>query len=197
MPRRDNGQARRAVTRGAYAILVYCGGTSTEVAYLDGLRQAIRPACAVKVVGERVDPLALIRHARARVDRHAGAYDEVWCVFDVDQFERDGGRVSAAIQVARELKISLAISQPCFEFWLLLHHDQCQMPFTNCTQVAVRLRQSVPGYDKRQLRFADFIGFIDGAIKRAKSLDPTAQDHLRNPSTSMWRLVERILEHKP
>jgi len=44
-------------------------------------------------------------------------YNSVWCVFDVD----DHPRVADARQMAADNGIELAISNPCFELWLLLH----------------------------------------------------------------------------
>ena len=45
------------------------------------------------------------------------AFDEVWCVHDVD----DHPRLDEARIMARDNDISLAVSNPCFELWLLLH----------------------------------------------------------------------------
>ena len=50
----------------------------------------------------------------------------------------------------------------------------------------------VAGYDKAELDFADYAGRVSDAVKRARTIDDTGTDHLRNPSTSMWRLTEKI-----
>ncbi len=34
---------------------------------------------------------------------------------------------------------------------------------------------------------------VSNAVTRAKALDPTGSDHTKNPSSSMWRLVEKIM----
>jgi hypothetical protein len=51
----------------------------------------------------------------------------------------------------------------------------------------------VPGYDKARLVFADYARGVDDAVARAKRLDPDGVGYQRNPSTSVWRLVERII----
>ena len=50
-------------------------------------------------------------------------YDQVWCVFDIDEHPF----VPEAKQQARDNGIEVAISNPCFELWALLHfRDQWQ-----------------------------------------------------------------------
>lgn len=44
-------------------------------------------------------------------------YDHIWCVFDIDEHPF----VPEARQQARDNRIDVAVSNPCFELWLLLH----------------------------------------------------------------------------
>jgi hypothetical protein len=173
-----------------YTILVYCGGLRTEPDYLKGLRDRLRRgAVTVKVRQEGVDPSSLIRAAAAYRDRKSGTYDEVWCVVDIDQFD-----IVAAVAEAGRRKVNLAVSNPCFELWLLLHHTDCRSHCAGYDDVVRRLKRYVPAYDKARLRFTDYAGGVDDATKRAKGLDPTGTKHQRNPTTSVWRLVEKITE---
>jgi hypothetical protein len=60
---------------------------------------------------------------------------------------------------------------------------------------APKLRKHLPNYRKTRLDFAaDFADGLDDALKWAKELDPTGEDHERNPSTGVWRLVKLIRE---
>jgi hypothetical protein len=59
--------------------------------------------------------------------------------------------------------------------------------------VAARLRRHLPGYDKADLVYADYATGLADAVARAKGLDGTGTQHLINPSTSAWRLVEKIM----
>ena len=109
-------------------ILVVSEGEVTEPEYIDGLWHACRnPRVTVKVAPEHGGPKTLVEHAkeykeqaRAEADREGDdnlAYDWVWCVFDFDE----GHHVDDAIAMATACGIHLAISNPCFELWLLLH----------------------------------------------------------------------------
>jgi hypothetical protein len=88
---------------------------------------------------------------------------------------------------------NLAVSNPCFELWLLLHHEDCRVSLPDCRATSARLRKHLPSFDKTRLDFANFAKKVPDAIDRAKALDPMATNHLQNPSTSVWRLVEKIM----
>jgi hypothetical protein len=45
------------------------------------------------------------------------AYDQYWCVFDIDEHPH----VDQALQLAVSSQISIAVSNPCIELWFLLH----------------------------------------------------------------------------
>jgi hypothetical protein len=117
--RRENSSSRRAPFREPRKqILIVCGGTRTEPDYFEGLKRSRRnPAVQVKVVGKGIDPEQLVAHAH----RVRGDHDEVWCVVDTDEFD-----IAKAVRVADKLKVRLAVSNPCFELWLLLHFDDHQ-----------------------------------------------------------------------
>ncbi|WP_433527907.1 RloB family protein [Micromonospora sp. CA-263727] len=193
MPRRENhGGRRRPVLDRRYTVLVFCGAARTEPAYLDGLKRVTRSSgLTVKIRQDGVAPDALVRAAAGYRARHPGVFDEVWCVVDVDDFDIE----SAAVE-ARRRNVHLAVSNPCFELWLLLHHADCRSYCAGYPDVANRLKRYVPAYDKTRLDFADFAPGLAGALARAEELDPTGSDHRRNPSSGMWRLVGRILEKR-
>ncbi|KDN19011.1 RloB family protein [Amycolatopsis rifamycinica] len=167
-----------------------CGADQTEPTYLEGLKQARRnPAVTVKVKVKPADPDAVVRYAAGIRDRAGDSYDEVWCVVDVDQFD-----VAKAVTSARRSQVSLAISNPCFEYWLLLHFESCMAPLTCYNDVARRLRRYVPEYDKSALKFADYETGVEVAVERArKPRYAPGTEHQRNPATGVWVLVEKML----
>jgi hypothetical protein len=169
-------------------ILVYAGGLRTEPAYLTGL---IRHGdgqldAAVTVKSRGLDPRQLVQHAAAFAKRSRDLFDEVWCLVDVDEFD-----VDVAVTEAQRAGVKLAVSNPCFELWLLLHHAECRAHCAGYHDVVARLKKHVPSYEKARLDFADYVLGIGDATKRANDL---GGDHKRNPSTGMWRLVEMIRE---
>lgn len=188
--RQRSPRPRQTSRRAVRTSLIYCGGLRTERSYLDGLKATWRDASmSILVRGTGIAPDQLVRAAAAHRNRKPGVFDEVWCVVDVDQFD-----VASAVSEARRQGVSLAVSNPCFELWLLLHHAGCRAACAGCTDVLRRLRRHLPMYDKSRLDFRHFAAGVHDAVKRARDLDPTGADWRRNPSTNVWQLVERILE---
>lgn len=118
-------------------------------------------------------------------------YDEVWCVFDVDEHPR----LPDAKQQARDNGIQLAISNPCFELWILLHfRDQTAHVHRHEAQRACQ--EYLPDYQK-DVPFDALRPHYEDAVARARALDhrqETAGDAGGNPSTGVYRLTERIHE---
>jgi hypothetical protein len=167
-------------------VLIVIGAKRTESDYLKGLRNAFGPATVtMRIITKPGSPDQLIAHAREA----RGDYDDVWCVTDVDSFEREGGKITAALALAEKLDINVAVSDPCFELWLLLHHESCTAFCPDREAVERRLRKHVPDYDKTALRFRDFAAGLDDAIERARRLESAG-----NPSTGVGRLVSALLE---
>lgn len=167
--------------------LVWCGGLRTERHYFDGLKKALGdPRISVEVRGTGKSPAQIVRSAAELRDERPGKFSAVWCVVDVDQFD-----LTDAVADAGRREINLAISNPCFELWLLLHHTECRAHCDGYADVVGRLKKHVKAYDKARLNFADYADGVPAAVKRAKDL---GGDHTTNPSTGVWRLVETITE---
>jgi hypothetical protein len=155
----------------------------TEADYLRGLRDsAANAAVDIKVVLKPRSPREVVAFASTFVGGTARDFDEVWCVFDVDDFDID-----TAVREAERRGLLLAVSDPCFELWLLLHHESCTAYQDGYRAVERRLRKHVSNYDKSRLDFRDYEPGLPEAIRRAEKLARTG-----NPSTGMWRLARRI-----
>lgn len=185
MRRRVGSAERRPPSRQSKPlVLVVCAGERTEPAYFKGLRDFVASrAVDIKLVARPKAPVQMVEFAGTR----GTGFDEVWCVFDVDNFD-----IATAVQVAGEFDVQLGVSNPCFELWLLLHLEDCRARLDGYKAVAAKLRKHFPAYDKAQLRFADFVTGLDEAVARARALDETGTKFEENPTTSVWRLVERI-----
>jgi len=131
-------------------------------------------------------PSQLVDYAAKLWNGDPSGFDEVWCVFDVDDFQAD---IEKALVMARRAKISLAISNPCFEFWLLLHFQDHTAWLNGADAAKVKLCQHLPGYDKTKLDFECFAPGVRDAIERGRALTEAGHDHRDNPSTTMWRLA--------
>jgi hypothetical protein len=182
-------------------ILIICEGERTEPGYFDGFARACRnPRVRIQIAREHgKDPRRLVTTAKEHKKRAEAdakrerdenlVYDSVWCVFDVD----DHSNVSDAMQMARDNGLKLAVSNPCFELWLLLHfRDSPGMQHR--VMIQQMLSKHVPGYDKG-VEFTMYWKGYRQAVERAKRLDEAALscgESGRNPTTGVYRLTKDI-----
>ncbi|HET8660630.1 MAG TPA: RloB family protein [Micromonosporaceae bacterium] len=200
MARREHRQTRQSFLRPRRpTILVYClcreqkkdgRFVGTEAAYFDALRLDRHRELPVvlDVRAKAVAPCDLVVHAAEFARKSPDDYEEVWCVVDVDRFP-----MTEVGPEARRHGVRLAVSSPCFELWLLLHHAGRRAPAASCDELGDQIRRHVPRYSKSQLRFADFSAGIRDALERARLLSKPDDDTYPNPSSGVWQLMEKIL----
>lgn len=134
-------------------------------------------------------PYGLVSYARKWLARNPDTCDEVWCVFDVDEFPH----VAEAVRSAADEQFFVAVSNPCFELWLLLHFVKHTAHLSDYASLRPKLARHLGNYDKNRLNTALFRDGVSDAVERARELDPTGAAFQLNPSTGVWRLVERIM----
>ncbi len=101
--------------------------------------------------------------------------DERWLLLDTDHCLR-GSHVkgfTSALRDAQASNCQVALSCPCFEIWLLLHHiDHVHVQtLTLAKQAEDVLRATLGSYDKTRLKAKDFgVETVAAAIKRSEEL---------------------------
>ena len=114
-------------------IVIACEGAVTEPTYFGGIRMQKRLSDKlVRIVHEGSDPRSVVRLAIAegrQAEREHGkhALAQTWAVFDGDEHRQEPGQRQMwndAIQLAVAKGVRLAISNPCFELWYLLHFQE-------------------------------------------------------------------------
>ena len=183
-------------------ILIVCEGEETERGYFKDFQHEVRnPRVHVEVASESGEPLQVVEiavrlkkkaegEARAQHDENL-RWDEVWGVVDVDEH----AHLDKARQLAVKNDILLAISNPCFELWALLHFQE-QRAHIERDKAQAALRRHLSGYDKG-LDFPKLHPGYGNAVRRAQALDVEAQrrdEPDRNPTTGVYRLTESIRE---
>jgi hypothetical protein len=101
------------------SILIVCEGENTEPSYFNQVRIT---SAKVKSVGEGYNTISLVNRALALSQQ--GNYDQVWCVFDKDDFNDND--FNSAIQIAVANNFGVAYSNQSFEYWLILHFNDHQ-----------------------------------------------------------------------
>ena len=150
----------------------------------------------VVVVGVGSDPRRLVATAKTleKKERHLGdSFDVVYCVFDHDEHEH----FNSAYQEARDARLKLARSWPCFEYWLVLHFVYHRQPYArsgnrSAAQHCVRdLKSHLHGYTKGMAGvYDDLEDRLETAKSNAKrALSDATATGRPNPSTEVHLLV--------
>jgi len=191
------------------SILIVCEGENTEPSYFNQFRIT---SAKVKSVGEGYNTVSLVNRALALAQQ--GNYDQVWCVFDKDDFNDND--FNSAIQIAEANNFGVAYSNQSFEYWLILHFNDHQGGGMHRDSYNYKINEHLKPFkviydgNGTKLIEEDFFELLDGiddktnrkrvelAIDRAER-NYNHFDHT-NPareesSTTVFRLVRELLKY--
>ena len=184
-------------------ILIVCEDSKSSPDYFIKFRNELRlRSVNVEICGKECGPapISVIDFAKKRKEEVKTSsirdeYDEIFCVVDIDEHETD-----QAIQKARDNDLKIIISNPCFEYWYILHFERTGKSYSSRPKLYSSLKSHLNkhGY-KHNKSGCDFFDVIyqrtETAIKNSNEI-LRSQYHnepdLRkcNPSTHVHRVVE-------
>ncbi|GAB3888011.1 RloB family protein [Microbispora bryophytorum] len=177
-------------------IMVFCEGRSSEPDYINGLKRlphiADNTTLNIQIHPEQGVPITLVRKAvECASDPEI---DECWCLFDVE-WPRNHPNLAQAIDLARSNGINLAISNPCFELWLILHFDNCGA-FMD-TDSAERRSRSLDGRPGKSIDPGVYMPLRMNAARCAERLDARHAENRTifphdNPSSGMYKFLRNL-----
>ena len=186
-------------------ILIICEGSETEPNYFKALRRELRlSSVEVEIEGKshasapiRVVDFALQRkNERAREAKRSNfltEYDEVWCVIDVEN-PANNATFNIAVQKAKREYLDIAVSNPAFEYWYLLHYEETSKVFSDGQELKRALKIHVSDYNESKDMFTELYPKTELALERAKRIliNHLNNEPFPNPSTFVFKLVERL-----
>jgi hypothetical protein len=196
------------------AILIVCEGEKTEPNYFRSLAEALRlgPLVDVQVEGEGCGsaPISVVDHAiEARDERKQAnkkgfasvAFEEVWCVMDVEA-PKPHQSLDQAYGKARANKIMVALSNPCFEYWYILHFERTSKTFHENKEVRRHLGKYITKYEKGNKGNFELVRrFTKTAVEHAKAVirEKHYGEDIRKsvPSTHVHKVVELLVAQSP
>lgn len=182
-----------------------CGGVRTEpqyLAYVNEALDAVGVHLAVAPSGESPQHLLELaitrrddeRSAARRSGDRGNVFDATWIVCDVDEFAE---QLKSIRSDADKQGIQLAVSNPCFEVWLLWHQKPAVGYMTTKQAQAVARKAGVVR-GKTLIRTG-----VEGKYADARRIAQQArQNHVKdaktfpadNPASDVDVLIESILE---
>ncbi len=182
-------------------LMIFYEGERTESIYLTHWHRLYRDRVIVNLATHNhTTPFQLVTAAadqrrsdlREAKRGRGAAYDQYWCMFDVDEHPR----IDEALNKASDNNISIALSSPCLELWFMIHFDD-QTAYID-RHDAQKKSRILLGCDKTltpaalELLRANY----EKAKERAQSLtrkhsgDKAAVPW--NPHSEVWKLVDVI-----
>jgi hypothetical protein len=185
------------------AILIVGEGRETEPNYFRGLygEQAVRDRFHVvikKGIGFRASAVVEL----AIMQKTKGDYDQVYCVVDVEDVARRDD-LSKAVTLARKHNITLMLSNPCFEVWLLSHFERTSRSFVDAAaaveavsrhwQAGFRIAYS-KGDEQIYQRLKNLTDHAIGNARNVREVDHGNRPVVDcNSSTDVYKLVCLLL----
>ena len=210
---------RREAFRDARLIVIASEGKDTERIYFKALaKEYTNPRVHVHILERSEDEQnnSSPEHVLKQLNDYKSQYeleadDELWLVVDKDRWtEAMLSRV--ATECSQEVAMHMALSNPCFELWLLLHLEDAasltleeQMLWMENRRksknadpyLKVRLRQKMGSYHESAYDAQMLIANVETAIEQARALDKNPADRWpQTLGTRVYLLAESVMNRK-
>lgn len=183
---------RKIFVRDAWLCVIATEGQETEKQYFD-MFQSTRVKVEVLPTGN--DGNSSTQAVYNRLERYQSEHeiepeDQLWLMIDVDRWHNHLPKVC---EEAKQNGVRLAVSNPCFELWLWLHHADVETGAIACKDIGQQLKQRIGGYKKNKVDLEKFRPYIDIAVQRAKSLDTNDKELWPAfPGTHVYKVIEAL-----
>lgn len=203
-PKRPSNRTPRSHSPSGKVFLIVTEGKKTEPNYFEKLKDHLRLNTLKIVHPEGTDPVTLTKNAislREKQKQEAKKrddivpFDEVWVVFDLEKLHDQRRELAQkAIDFGRPKGIRFAQSDPCFEYWLLLHWQYTTASFACCEHVIKSLKFHWIDYDKGFMPPLDCIEKFPIAVKSAERCRKFHKDceSAGNPSTDVDLIIQEL-----
>jgi len=188
---------------------IFCEGGETEPNYLQhylglcGVNDTPRDRVVLIEKRKKTTPVQLVEESIDKKKSYP-ASDQVWVVYDREsEVKYVDALHNNARQKASAQSVNIALSNVCFEVWLLLHFQKtASRAYSSCRDLIKysTLTTHIPGYEKN-ITFSFTKEQIAKARKNAKAMNKTTiagaspgwtQPHQWNPYTNVYELLDKI-----
>ncbi|HBG75202.1 MAG: hypothetical protein A2X25_12870 [Chloroflexi bacterium GWB2_49_20] len=191
-------------------ILIVCEGAETEPNYFESLRRYLKLSTVQIRIKDRAGaPISVVDEAQNQIKKREQdirdgrtdilSFESVWCVFDVEN-PHHNQTFDRAVFLADQNNYQLAVSNPAFEFWYILHFERTTRPFANGDELKEHLRHHIPRYQPALPVFDSLVASTQTAVQHANSIlekHPEGELRFPNPSTQVHLLVQEMIEMSP
>lgn len=180
--------------------LIVCEDEKIEPRYFEEFIRAKR-ITSVNIIGCGASPSKVVE--RALVEKRKNNYDLVWCVFDVEAPTPHHDLDEAWQMALGKSHLKVIITNPCFEYWFLLHYRKTAQLMNSNEDVYRLLVKEYPDFEKANDNIISYLMADEkttAAINNAKAIiveknyvcDFGYDLRKCNPSTHVHFLVQEL-----
>ncbi|MGN0915035.1 MAG: RloB family protein [Succinivibrio sp.] len=126
--------------------------------------------------------------------------DKAFCLIDADFIPTKNSKIAEADETAKNNKIELIVSAPCFEIWFLFHYCNTSRSFSSYAQLEKLLLGYIDNYKKntpglyRQLESKLDTAMINAEMQENQLLQQNLKLHTVEftPSTEVYKIIKVI-----
>ncbi|SFD54171.1 RloB-like protein [Chitinophaga sp. CF118] len=215
------GRVRREFTRKGFnrdtqkLFVIAAEGTETEIKYFEEFKSPqwyhnkavfIEP---LRRIDNSSSPSRVLRQLKEfKKEYRLKDGDELWMIIDRDKQSWKISEISDVAQKCQQAKFGFAMSNPAFEFWLLLHitaltdySEDTKREFLDNrktgdrTRVEMELLHLLGSFNKSNINTNHFLPHLNLAIQRAEEQDNNAGERWPNQLGShVYKLIRKLLE---
>ncbi len=193
------GARRVRVRRPLPVVVIVCDDSKTAVSYFTSLKREVRESVTLQIEPTGAEPIAVVdaaieQRASLRDDesRDEQDRDAAWALIDLERETRRREEADKAKKAGAAAGINVALSEPCYEVWTLLHLVDTGQMFSDCSAVLDLLKKAWRAEfhedlgKKAQADYRKILGNRKEAAARARR-------HCNDPScTEIYLLSEEI-----
>jgi len=133
--------------------------------------------------------------------------DELWMIIDKDRWKN----IPKIIEICKNTgNMFVAVSNPCFEFWLLLHIKKIddytpaelnaiyenKKVTSKKNYIETKISEILGTYNKSNPKPERFLPTIDLAVRQAKKLDKQHEEYPTTLGSHIYKIIEKISKEK-
>jgi len=192
-------------------IVIATEGEKTEQQYFEGLKQKCADNSSkikLEILEPRIQGNSSPKYVLEQLNEYKKAYglnvnDELCMLIDRDKQSWTEAELSTVAKQCAQKQYLLALSNPAFELWLLLHlkdldtysvEDKVKLLENKNKHLKKELRNLLGEFNPSNLKFDDFWNDTHLAIQRAERLDTVPQDRWPNELGSrVYLLIKKVI----
>ncbi|MEN6445898.1 MAG: RloB family protein [Candidatus Cloacimonas sp.] len=194
--------ARKSQKKIPRRIYIFTEGSKTEPKYFREFIQYYKISQAqVKVIGRETtasSPKSVIEAMDYyKKSNPVKTKNDIYCmVIDTDRW---GKNLKEAVDDAHQRRYLVALSNPCFEIWLLMHFQDANTILNNVNLLMTKteINTQIHSYLITGNNEIDYFPRTDSAVETAEKLDPKPQQRLLEQIGSrVYSLMKILQEYK-